>query len=68
MTVKALDENSKPFKIRAKGLLARVIQHEHDHLEGILFLDRMGTFETLTYLEEYERYWGRHDDEDEDDE
>jgi len=40
LTVKALDENSKPFKIRAKGLLARVIQHEMDHLNGVLFIDK----------------------------
>jgi len=38
--VKALDERGKPFKLRAKGLLARVIQHELEHLEGKLFLDK----------------------------
>ena len=40
LTVKALDENSKPIKIRAKGLLARVVQHEMDHLNGFLFIDK----------------------------
>mgnify|MGYP001613219870 FL=1 len=40
LTVKALDENGKPFKIRTKGLLARVIQHEIDHLNGTLFIDK----------------------------
>ncbi|MFH1392872.1 MAG: peptide deformylase [Patescibacteria group bacterium] len=40
ITVKALNENGKPFKIRAKGLLARVIQHEMDHLNGALFIDK----------------------------
>lgn len=40
LTIKALDENGKPIKIRAKGLLARVIQHEMDHLNGILFIDK----------------------------
>ena len=40
LTIKALDENGKPIKIRAKGLLARVIQHEMDHLNGKLFIDR----------------------------
>jgi len=40
LTIKALDENGKPFKIRAKGLLARVIQHEMDHLDGTLFIDK----------------------------
>lgn len=40
LTIKALDENNRPIKIRAKGLLARVIQHEMDHLNGILFIDK----------------------------
>ena len=38
--VKALNEQGLPFKVRAKGLLARVIQHELDHLEGMLFIDK----------------------------
>lgn len=40
LTIKALDENGEPIKIRAKGLLARVIQHEMDHLNGVLFIDK----------------------------
>ncbi len=40
LTIKALDEDGKPIKIRAKGLLARVIQHEMDHLCGTLFIDK----------------------------
>ena len=40
LTIKALDENGQPIKIRAKGLLARVIQHEMDHLNGTLFIDK----------------------------
>ena len=39
--VKALNEKGKPFTFRAGGLLARAIQHEVDHLNGILFIDRM---------------------------
>lgn len=39
LKIKALDENGKEFKLRAKGLLARVIQHENDHLNGILITD-----------------------------
>ena len=38
--VQAFDENGKPFTLDADGLLARVIQHEYDHLDGILFIDR----------------------------
>ena len=40
VTVQALDENGKPFTLEADGLLARIIQHETDHLDGILFIDR----------------------------
>ncbi len=40
ITVQALDENGKAFTVEADGLLARAIQHEYDHLEGILFIDR----------------------------
>jgi peptide deformylase len=39
--VKALDKNFKPFEFRAGGLLSRAVQHEVDHLNGILFIDRM---------------------------
>jgi peptide deformylase len=41
--VKALNEKNKPVEFRAGGLLARAIQHEVDHLNGILFIDRMAT-------------------------
>lgn len=40
VTVQALDENGKPFTLEADGLLARAIQHENDHLDGIVFIDR----------------------------
>ena len=40
VTVQALNENGKPFTLEAEGLLARIIQHEYDHLEGIVFIDR----------------------------
>jgi len=39
--VKALNQEGKPIEFRCGGLLARAIQHEHDHLYGILFIDRM---------------------------
>ncbi|MDQ4045224.1 MAG: peptide deformylase [Chloroflexota bacterium] len=41
VTVKAMDLDNKPVRIKAKGYLARVFQHEIDHLDGILFTDRM---------------------------
>ena len=38
--LKALDENGKKIKIKARGFLARVLQHEYDHLQGMLIRDR----------------------------
>ena len=39
--VKALNEKGKVIEFRCGGLLARAVQHETDHLNGILFIDRM---------------------------
>ena len=39
--VKALDAKGEPISFRAGGLLARAVQHEVDHLNGVLFIDRM---------------------------
>ncbi len=39
--IQAWNERGRPFTIEASGLLARVILHENDHLEGILFVDRL---------------------------
>jgi len=39
--LEARDINNKSIKLKAKGLLARVIQHEVDHLDGVLFIDKM---------------------------
>ena len=55
--VRAFDRNARRVEITARGFTARVIQHETDHLDGVLFLDRMESFETLTFLEEFGRYW-----------
>ncbi|MGH7245103.1 MAG: peptide deformylase [Phycisphaerales bacterium] len=41
VVMEALDLDGKKFKIRASGLLARCLQHEFDHLQGILILDKM---------------------------
>ncbi len=43
LTITYLDENFKEHKATYNGLLARVIQHEYDHIEGILFTDRLST-------------------------
>lgn len=40
VTIKGLDRDGKPLRIKAKGWLARVFQHEIDHLDGVLYIDR----------------------------
>jgi peptide deformylase len=67
--VKAYDRTGRRVELVAKGLSSRVIQHETDHLDGILFFDRMVSYESLTFMDEYRRYWAKdEDDEDETDE
>lgn len=61
--LKALDREGQRVELRARGFSARVIQHETDHLDGVLFFDRMRAFETLTFLDEYSRYWVKGEDE-----
>jgi peptide deformylase len=41
--VRALDRQGKPFEIEAEGLLSIALQHEHDHLQGILFVDHLSS-------------------------
>jgi peptide deformylase len=55
--VKAYDRTGRRLDIRARGFTARVIQHETDHLDGVLFFDRMKSFDTLTFLDEFGRFW-----------
>jgi peptide deformylase len=55
--VRAYDRRGKRLEMKASGFTARVIQHETDHLDGVLFFDRMKSFETLTFLDEFGRYW-----------
>lgn len=57
ITVSALGRTGEPLTIKPDGFLARVIQHEYDHLEGVLFLDRMRGLSTLTNLTDWQRYW-----------
>ena len=60
--LRALDRRGERIEFRATGFTARVIQHEADHLDGVLFFDRMRSFESLTFLDEYSRYWRKSDD------
>src|SRR5204863_4323986 len=51
--VRGFDRSGNRIEIRAQNFSARVIQHETDHLDGVLFFDRMKSLETLTFLDEY---------------
>ena len=57
VAVQGYDRKGQAMEMEAEGLFARVLQHEIDHLDGVLFLDRMDDLQTLTFLEEYQRYW-----------
>ena len=50
ITIKALNENGDPIEITEEGLIARALQHEIDHLDGILFIDRIGRMERQILL------------------
>jgi len=50
VTVKALNENGDPIEITKEALTARALQHEIDHLDGILFVDRIGRMERQMLL------------------
>jgi peptide deformylase len=51
--VKGLDRNGKPVGIEAGGLLARVFQHELDHLNGICLVERMGPVDREFFTQHY---------------
>jgi peptide deformylase len=57
--VTCMDRHGERLSVRAHGHAARVIQHETDHLNGCLFLDRLTELRSLTYLEEYAKYWAK---------
>ena len=59
INVTAMDRHGGTIDVTSHDFPARVIQHETDHLDGVLFLDRMRTFESLAFLEEYARYWSK---------
>lgn len=55
VVVKALDSKGNSFTIEASGLLARVIQHENDHLNGVLFTDHLPEKESSRLLDAYHK-------------
>jgi len=55
VTVQAVNEQGKPFKLDAEGLLARVVQHEIDHLKGVLFIDHLEENQRERLLKAYSK-------------
>ena len=54
--VRALTRAGEPLDLRAEDYFARILQHECDHLEGKVYLDRMAGLRTLCFTEEFERF------------
>ena len=55
--VQGLDRHGQSVQFEVEGFFARVFQHEIDHLNGKVFLDRLPDLHTLTHFREYEEYW-----------
>jgi len=55
--LEAYDREANRIDMVAKEFFARVIQHETDHLRGLVYLDRMKDLSTLTHLAEWNKYW-----------
>jgi peptide deformylase len=62
IVLKAQDRHGKPIELNLRKFPARVVQHEADHLDGVLFFDRMASFQTLTFMDEYSRYHTKDED------
>ena len=62
VTLRALDRNGRAIELNLKDFPARVAQHETDHLDGVLFVDRMKSMDSLTFLDEYSRYHSKDND------
>jgi peptide deformylase len=60
--VRGFDRTGARLEVNAHDFPARVIQHETDHLDGVLFFDRMTSLASMTFLEEYSRYWRKTED------
>ncbi len=59
VTIQAWNERGRPFTLDAEGLLARVIQHEFDHLNGVLFIDHLDEKKRARLIGMYERRNGK---------
>jgi peptide deformylase len=54
--MRGLDHVGEPFDLQATGEAARVLQHAHDHLSGVVFLDRMGDMRSLAFQDEWRQF------------
>lgn len=63
LRLKYLDREGKAHEKEVKGFPAIVFQHEFDHLDGVLFVDRIQDKEKFAFIEEYEAHWLEMDDE-----
>lgn len=52
-----LDLEGNPRSVVAEGFLATVFQHEFDHLDGVLYVDRLKDTKKLAFIDEYQKYW-----------
>jgi peptide deformylase len=55
VSVAGLDRNGEPIRIEAEGLLARILQHEIDHLDGVLFIDRVSPIKRRLLLQKWRK-------------
>jgi peptide deformylase len=55
--LEALDRAGERIDVIAKDFFARVIQHETDHLDGVVYLDRMRDLSTLSHIAEWQKHW-----------
>jgi peptide deformylase len=53
--VEGLDPKGNPVRIEAEGMLARCLQHEIDHLDGVLFLDRLSPLKRNMLVKKYRK-------------
>ncbi len=59
--VRGVDKDGNPVDIEAEGLLARCLQHEIDHLNGVLFIDRISTLKRTLYNKKLKKMMKRAD-------
>ena len=62
--LRGVDHVGEPLDLGAEGETARVLQHAHDHLSGVVFLDRMGDLRSLSFKQEWLEFLNVSDSED----